>query len=220
MKETITRCDRCGNTIPEGEVVDTLRVQVEGLTLTTKAMKTKATADLCWECQGRILKAGLEQAVQRVAPSAGAATLSVSAPEADAGTKGAIVTVVLDAFAPVRSAQMVMRFDPDELEVKAVSAAERVVDAGFGPVDYNVLSVGEEKELRIAVLSTDSDAELPEGEGHLVDVTLDVAKVPARIHFVEKGEQKTRVFRNAASEFEVETKPGRIAPARAIARGV
>ena len=215
MRKTTVFCDECGKEVesPEATYPQNVEIAMAGkpYDFVMKASNPKGgQIDLCWSCAIKGAQQALQQIEGRLNPSVG--TVEVSIPDQYAGTRttGLEVPVELVNHGDVRAIQLVMRYDAEALAVTNVTPAQRLIDAGFDTVMSNILDHGEfDKELRVVGIDFGGDV-LPEGAGPVLNLTVDVLAVPARMDFVTGGTDRTKVLASAVSEYCLRVQHGRI----------
>ena len=121
-------------------------------------------------------------------------TLTIPEIRAAAGATGITVPVQLASPGPVRSIQLVIRYDPDRLEVTDVSLTPRTEDAGFFLLK-NWENIEGSREVRSAMLNFTGQP-MAAGTGAVANLTVDVAAVPASLVFITESDSsfKTKVY--------------------------
>lgn len=216
MRRTIIECDNCGEEIRAGteteqaEVPEKVQVTLglESYDLEMRPFKAKGgKPDLCRKCLLRGLRTAVRTVDDALDPSAGTAKLEMFTVRSGIASEVHML-VNMDAPGAVVAIQLVIQFDPEEIEIVDVLPGERLSAVGIVP-SWNVVEVGDQSELRVAAVSMDGRT-VPDGDGPIADIVLDVESVPAHLDFVSEGEAVTLLSASATSTYDLEFFPGRI----------
>ena len=219
MRKVMVFCDECGKEVESAEATYPQNVEIamagKPYDFVMKMSNPKGgQVDLCWTCALRGTQQALQQIEGRLNPSVGTAEVSIPDQYAGTHTTGLEVPIELVTHGDVRAIQLVMRYDAEALVVTNVTPAQRLIDAGFDTVMSNILDHGEfDKELRVVGIDFGGDV-LPEGAGPVLNLTVDVLAVPARMDFVTGGDHRTEVLASAVSVYDLTVQHGRIRATR------